>query len=71
MTALILIAVVGSLGSLVLCRVQRTATLCDAETLEGPVVHVLHREHVAAEGLLAAMIARNHQGVLGDEQRRT
>lgn len=63
MNSLILIAVVGVLGSLVLCRVPRTAIICGWETsFFRPVPH----EMVAtADGWLAAMKARNHQGLLG------
>lgn len=70
MTILILIAVVAALGSLVLCWVIRTAVY-DAWAFQAQVVPVLHREHGAIDGWLAAMIARSHQGVLGDERRRT
>lgn len=71
MTTLILIAVVGALGSLVLCRVTRTETVCDTGLALSTSVRPHSSKCAASDGDLAAMIARNHQGVLGDEQQRT
>lgn len=63
MTSLILIAVVGVLGSLVLCWIPRTAAICVYET--GSSQPAVPSGRVVTDGWLAAMTARNHQGVLG------
>lgn len=65
MNRLILIAVVGILGSAVLCWVIRTVVVCVTAASSAPVTAMLERKHDAADGELAAMIARNHQGTLG------
>jgi hypothetical protein len=71
MTTLILVAVVGALGSLVFCGVTRTVAVCDNWGFLRQVVYALYRDR-NADGELAAMIARNNQGVLGGNvvQRR-
>ncbi len=71
MTTLILIAVVGVLGSYMLCWVTRTAVISDAGARRGFGVRPSLAEDVAADGWLAAMTARNEHGTLGGERRRT
>lgn len=63
MNSLIIIAVVGILGGLVLCWIRRTAIVCDWGTSFSR--SAVRNPRVAADGWLAAMTARNNQGTLG------
>lgn len=63
MGGLILVAVIGFLGSVVLCWLTRTIVTCLCEIVPPFARHVV--KHVAADGRLAAMIARRCKGALG------
>ncbi len=67
MNSLILIAVVGVLGSFVLCWVTRTVVVCASELVLSTSDQLRVMICAASDGELAAMIARNQQGVLGGE----
>lgn len=66
MNAVVLIVVVGIWGGVCVYWIPRVSTVCGWETSTSRPAPL--EEVAAADGWLAAMTARAHQGVLGGER---
>jgi hypothetical protein len=64
MIGLVIVTVVGALGSFVLFWARRASIMPDLAPYFWSTIPAC----VAADGWLAAMSARSHHGVLGDER---